>query len=134
MQALQRRPGFVALTLLAAGCAVVGEDYESPTPALPNEWRGEPDSVLVSGEADLEQWWRLLDDPVLDQLVERAVNQGLDVRAALARVREARALRGIAAGERFPTLDGVASFQHIAESQNTPFGAFTPDTNLYTAG
>jgi NodT family efflux transporter outer membrane factor (OMF) lipoprotein len=90
--------------------------------------------VLTAGEPDLAAWWRRLDDPVLDALVLRSLENGLDLRAALARLAEARALRGVAAADRFPTLDGTASFERQAQSANTPIGAFVPDTDLYSLG
>jgi NodT family efflux transporter outer membrane factor (OMF) lipoprotein len=116
---------------------VVGRDHVPPEAAeagVPPAWREEPGRGLAPGEPDLAAWWSRLGDPVLDRLVERAVSQGLDLRAALARVREARALRGAAAGERFPPIDAIASSEHLRESENTPFGEFAPETNVHTLG
>jgi NodT family efflux transporter outer membrane factor (OMF) lipoprotein len=122
----------VATALLAAACTVVGRDHEPPSTALPAAWRAEPG--FAPGAADLAGWWRRLDDPLLDALVLRALNEGLDLRAALARVREARALRAAAAGERLPALDAGAGFERRGESENTPFGEFVPDAGIWSAG
>ncbi len=124
----------LALPLLAASCGAVGPDHEAPDAELPPAWHEGPGSGLAPGTAELAAWWQRLEDPVLDGLVERAVSQGLDLRAALARVSEARALRGVAAADRWPTLDGVALFERRGQSENTPFGVFEQDTEIYTLG
>jgi NodT family efflux transporter outer membrane factor (OMF) lipoprotein len=90
--------------------------------------------VLVGRRAELEGWWRRMDDPVLEQLVERALRGGLDLREALARVREARALRGVAAGERAPRLDAISSYTRTETSDETAFGGFPFDEDLYALG
>ncbi|ESW36394.1 hypothetical protein [Pseudomonas taiwanensis] len=40
-----------------------------------------------------EQWWRGYHDPLLDRLVQRALDDNLDLQVALARIDAARALR-----------------------------------------
>lgn len=57
----------------------------------------------------LARWWTLLGDPLLTDLVANAIVEGLDVREAQARVREARARRAVAGADRFPTLSTTAS-------------------------
>ncbi len=133
------KPGPAALWLalaatLVPGCAAVGSDYVAPEVALPAAWQAAPESGLTPAAVELAAWWRRLEDPLLDTLIERAARQNLDLHQALARVREARALRGVAASERFPTLDATLAYQRRGESLNTPLGAFVPDSNLYSAG
>jgi NodT family efflux transporter outer membrane factor (OMF) lipoprotein len=126
-----------ALSLLLTACAAVGPDYVAPEVTLPAAFQGAGGPApLVGGEAaaDLVGWWRGLGDPTLAALVERALGEGLDVRAALERLAEARAVRGIAAGERWPTLDGRLDYAHARESENTPFGPFAPETDIHSLG
>ena len=118
----------------AAACTVVGRDYEAPEPESPAAWRENAPGFFSPSAEELGEWWRRLDDPVLEGLVDRALRGGLDFREALLRVREARALRGVAAAERFPTLDAGASYQRVGQSQNSPVGIFVPDSDLYAAG
>jgi NodT family efflux transporter outer membrane factor (OMF) lipoprotein len=123
-------PSALALALLA--CTAVGPDHEAPQADVPADWS---ESAQLSAQpAELERWWQRLEDPVLDQLVERAIGDGLDLRSALARVSEARALRGIAAADRVPTVDAFGSYEHRSESENTPFGPFAPETDITTLG
>ena len=120
--------------LLAAGCTSVGPDYVPPKTPVPPAWREDAGAQLAQRPADLAAWWRHLDDPVLSRLVAQAQSQGLDLREALWRVREARALRGIAASEHWPSLDAELAYVRRGESENTPLGPFATDSNRFTAG
>ena len=52
--------------------------------------------------AAYREWWKALNDPVLDSLIQVAYEQNLPLRIAGARVFEARARLGIAIGEQLP--------------------------------
>jgi len=129
-----RRPAGAMLAAVLAGCAAVGPSHEAPRADLPAAWREGPGAGLVQGPADLAGWWRRFRDPVLDHLVERAVEQGLELREAVARVRAARALRGVAAADRWPTVDAALSYEKRGESENTAMGAFAEDADVWKAG
>jgi multidrug efflux system outer membrane protein len=55
-------------------------------------------------------WFQVFDDPALQALIREAIANNLDVRAAAARVEEARARAGIAKSFLYPQVDGVASY------------------------
>jgi NodT family efflux transporter outer membrane factor (OMF) lipoprotein len=80
-----------ATILLAGAClsgCVVGPRYR--TPATPTDASGN----FVSAEpmaAMPPHWWRLFDDPVLDGLVERALTENNDLKAAAANLAYAQA-------------------------------------------
>jgi NodT family efflux transporter outer membrane factor (OMF) lipoprotein len=127
-------PLAAALALgLAAACKVVGRDYEPPAAPTPEAWH-ESNEAFEARTAELAEWWKRFEDPVLDSLIERAARQSVDVRVSLARIREARALRGIAASDLYPTVDATALYERRGESDNTPFGSFIPDSELYSMG
>jgi len=67
----------------------------------------------ASTDATLAQWWTTLNDATLQSLIDRAVRGNLELRGAAAAVREARARRGIARSERFPTVtaSGLTGYQ-----------------------
>jgi NodT family efflux transporter outer membrane factor (OMF) lipoprotein len=99
----------VGQVLVLGGCAV-GPDYRSPEPVTPDEWHSLPQAG-VKTEADagsLAAWWKTLDDPILDQVIERALAHNKTARQAFARVVEARARRGIAAADFWPTIGASA--------------------------
>jgi len=91
---------------LLAGCAV-GPDYGSPTVSLPTAWSSE--RHRQARPPQLSHWWHHLNDRLLDELIAQAVECNLDVAAAKARIREARATRRQSVGALFPTLTGSGS-------------------------
>ncbi len=84
------RAAAAAIISLALSACAVGPQYESPETA--------PAEITVAAVQGIETasfeaaWWRQFGDPVLDDLVSRALEGDLDLRIAVARVREARAL------------------------------------------
>jgi NodT family efflux transporter outer membrane factor (OMF) lipoprotein len=118
---------------VAAACASVGPDHQAPAPKLPSTFQ-EGGAVLRNEPADLAGWWRRLGDPLLDRLVERALQHNLDLAAAVARIAEARALRGSTETGWWPRVDTNGTFQRREESRNTPFGQFQIDADRYTVG
>ena len=72
-------------TLLAvclAGCTV-GPDYQRPTVVSPDAWRMDyPKATDVANT----KWWEQFGDPVLNDLVETALRENLDIQIAAARV------------------------------------------------
>ncbi|HEX7624577.1 MAG TPA: efflux transporter outer membrane subunit [Anaeromyxobacteraceae bacterium] len=114
--ARRRRARARGLVLVAGlgvvGCAV-GPNYRKPDPGAADAWsRLEATGAPVANagaRGDLSEWWRRLDDALLSELVDEAQRQSLDLRKARARLREARARRGVAGATRFPTVNASAS-------------------------
>ena len=124
---------FSLLFLLAPGCAV-GPDYRVPQPSLPVRWTGtapshEP-SVVNDQEVDLARWWQHFQDPTLTALIEDALSSNLTLALAEARLRQARAVRGIAAGGLWPSASASAAYQRQSGAPNIDEGAH----NLFQAG
>ena len=92
-----------AALVLAAGCAV-GPDYRRPEVTAPVAFRGETGPSEAASLADLP-WWEVFDDPALQGLVREALAGNYDLRIAVARVEQARALAGVARAELFPWVD-----------------------------
>lgn len=109
---------FVA-SFAAAGCSV-GPDYRAPSAQVPDRWHQSATQGLAEGKADAQQWWRVFEDQKLSELIERASAGNLDLRLAVLRIREARALRGVAAGELLPSLGGRGSYLRSKSSENGP--------------
>jgi multidrug efflux system outer membrane protein len=124
----------VVICLVLAGCAAVGPDYRRPDPGAPASWHTDLEGGLTAGQANpqtMAQWWTTFNDPLLADLIERAVHGNLDLKQAKARLREARARRGLSQAELFPTLDASGSFTRSRSSEITGTGELT---NLYAAG
>lgn len=119
--------------LILTGCTV-GPDYVSPHTTASTAWHTPLKGGLTDDSTDpgqLSRWWSTLKDPVLSDLIERAVAGNLDLKEARSRVREARAQRGVSEADLYPTLDTPG---RINRSRNdTGTGGATYRT-LYTAG
>jgi NodT family efflux transporter outer membrane factor (OMF) lipoprotein len=131
-----------AIALLFAGCSV-GPDYKEPALAMSQEWTEAQQKGVDTRPADLTRWWTAFDDPLLNSLVERAVQSNLDLRVAEARIREARASRTVVASGAWPTVDVSGSYSRSRTSENalnipTQGGGGAPgvklERNLFTAG
>lgn len=81
------------LAVLLGGCAV-GPRYVEPASHAPVAFVTGPAveaRTASAATADLVDWWRSFDDPLLTSLVERALGGNLDLQQAVARVSQARA-------------------------------------------
>jgi NodT family efflux transporter outer membrane factor (OMF) lipoprotein len=104
------------------GCAV-GPKYIAPTNHLEPFHNSVPavaDSVKAS---QLDTWWTEFDDPMLVTIEERALNQNLDLAAAIARVQRARAVAKAAGANLLPTVDLNAAVATERQSAVGPFGS-----------
>ncbi len=122
---------FVILMLwMMAGCAAVGPDYKAPDTQAPAAWDTDLSAGLAPSASrgeDLSAWWTVLNDPVLTELMQRAVAGNLDLRQAESRVRQARAERGVQWAQYFPSVDASGSASLSRSGSGTT-------TKLYQAG
>ena len=124
----------VLVLMIITGCVKVGPDYVRPEVPVYKDWHTQLNANLNTRKMDaqtLAAWWTTLSDPKLSGLIERAVAGNLDLKQARARVREARARRGIAAADLFPTLNGSGS---ATWSRTITDKGPDTTTDLYTAG
>ena len=100
-----------AVLALMAGCSFIPA-YERPAAPVPDQF----DGVIEAAASPVASWRDYYTDPSLHVLIEAALVHNRDLRIALARVEEARALVGIARADRFPTLEA----QVLANRSRTP--------------
>jgi NodT family efflux transporter outer membrane factor (OMF) lipoprotein len=108
---------FAGVALALSGCAA-GPNYHTPQPDTPPTFvagkaaNGAASNAVTSSTApapDLATWWRALEDPELDSLVERAIKSNLDVEIALARLQQARTYEAVVIGHALPEVDASAA-------------------------
>ncbi len=107
----------LAALVLVAGCAV-GPNYQRPNVAgVEAPWL----APVAPGEIDAE-WWKSLNDPVLNELVDQAIAHNLDIAQAEARLREARANSDAARGKTAPQINatGSANEQQVSANGQLP--------------
>lgn len=129
---MNRTPAILlAISLLLAGCKA-GPDYKKADPPVPVQFGSLEPGIATSEPLDAEHmktWWKILRDPVLDSVIERAVEGNLDVRIAESRVRQARAQRGVASSKYYPEGEVDGSYQRFKTTENgSTTGAGTAGT------
>jgi len=131
----------LAAALLLAGCTV-GPDYHGAPQAAPvaanaAAFNRAPQGTVATAPV-AAAWWRALNDPQLDALVDAALRNSPDLHAAEARVRQARA--GLTAQQRnelpkvqasagylrsrSPNLESLEGSESAASSGGGPIGFY----------
>jgi len=99
------------LLLLASGCATPDHPPSAADIVqIPAAWEA-AEVLPARGSSSLAQWWLRFDDPLLAALVSDALTANTSVKSAQAALRQARALRDVAAAGLLPAVDGSASAQ-----------------------
>jgi multidrug efflux system outer membrane protein len=98
----------------------VGPDYQTPdiAPVTPARWKwqtAEPKDIAPRGE-----WWEVFQDRDLNQLQARALAGNQNLRAAMARVDQARAAAGLSVAAFAPDISIQAAAQRERTSGNPP--------------
>jgi NodT family efflux transporter outer membrane factor (OMF) lipoprotein len=130
--------GSLAFALVAAGCEV-GPQYKGP-PAQDFAQFHNAAPAAGAPAPPLDSWWTGFNDPVLTRIVSRALNENLDLAAAMARVDQARAAAREAGARLLPELDASGSAAPLRQSLNSPIGSiarhlpgYGRDQTLYDA-
>ena len=92
----------VLVLLACGGCTTVGPDYEQPEVRLNPAWLDAELELYNTEPADLMEWWRRFDDPVLDRVIAAAYENSYSLQIAAQRIQEAQAQLAIASGNRYP--------------------------------
>ena len=113
----------VIIVVSGAGGCMVGPNYKEPPARLQQEWMDPSHSGVQRGAAELTKWWEAFNDPVLNDLVDRAYRNSPPLQAAAVRVLQAQAARGIAIGLLFPQQQearGAFSWNQASENSGAP--------------
>lgn len=138
-------PALMASLLVVAGCSLA-PTYEKPdvnapaaykeTPSLSASEAGTWKTAQPSEEMLRGEWWTLFDDATLNDLERQAQEANQNLKAAAARVKEARAINQTARAGLFPTLDagfGPTREKLSPASQFQPPNANIPAQTLWRA-
>lgn len=110
------------LVVLACSCKV-GPDYVTPKAKVAGQWMENPAITNRPFSPAETYWWRNLEDPVLNELIETAYRNNLSLQVAGVRILEARAQLNKSIGNLFPqqqTLSGEVSYSRLNDAVVTP--------------
>ncbi len=82
------------------------------------------------------QWWLAFNDTALNALIDEATQANASLQVAAARVKQARAIAGIAEADRIPQVGingGVQRARHSDQELRLPVGTPVAPTNSYSA-
>ncbi len=119
-----------AIVQIAASC--VPQTSKAPPDAqLPNAYRGEATTQTSLGDVP---WHQLYNDPVLQDLIQRALVKNYSVELAYTNILQAEASLGIAASNEAVFVNGIiqAPYQATTGSKNPtlPSSVFTPAAGI----
>ena len=118
----------VFLTIVfSSGCAPVGPNYRKPEMKTPDAWHEAISREMAKESgATLQTWWKIFDDPILNDLIENARQSNLNLKIALSGVAASRARLGIVSGRELPNANALASFTRFKHSDNGPLEQLAP--------
>ena len=123
------KPLSLLCPLLLVGCTL-GPDYHA---APDSHLQGKAFARQVAGtQAQIPQvadWWRDLNDPALDQLIDSALGNSPDLQAAAARLRQARAGLSEKRSNLLPKSSATAAALYTGSGDSQ-----TDATHLYLSG
>ena len=120
----------VAAAVLAA-CAV-GPDYVAPETPAAQKFDGI--EATYSTEQSVADFWQKFDDPMLAKLVDQALMSNYDLRIALSRIAEARALRRDVAFDLAPSINAGGGYTETRVSREQTLAGAPRSTEFYDAG
>lgn len=121
----------LSAAMILAGCVSVGPNYHAQKLDAP---------VLLGLDATQENaaqfqaaWWTQFNDPTLDALIQRAAANNLDLRIAVARLHESRALLSGARSDQIPTINTDINVTR-SRGQQPGFSTQRQTVTTYQAG
>ena len=121
----------IACCLISA-CALkmnlvdMAPEAEETVSALPDEY----DGAEVAGAYEPMEWWKAFADPVLDRIIEAALDSNFDLAEAVARVEQARARERIVKAPAFPLLQPSADITDTDIPTNAGIAAQLDEVGL----
>lgn len=97
------------------GCASVGPDYQRPAVETPANWQID---IQQANDLANTRWWEQFQDPILNELIQIALQENKDVKIAAARVDEFLGRYGVTRSEQFPQVGASAAGARVRNSES----------------
>lgn len=131
MPRLRHVCGGITLMLLFSGCTALGPDYTEPDVTVETSYI-DSEAPLVNGSASLDpRWWQYaFEDPLLNELTERALAQNLTLRSAGLRVLQSQQQLAIAIGNQYPQQQQITALAQREQESGSRFSEYNLGFNL----
>jgi len=100
--------------LLFLPSCMIGPKYRKPDIKVPNSYSEQPCTAVT---AELAHWWTFFEDSELNNLIKKAIGGNFDLRIAMEKIEEARALYRIQEANLFPEIDLDAQYLREKNSE-----------------
>lgn len=108
------------IVTLLTSCGLIGPDYKRPEINFPNTYHQEIAKDNV--DTNLNAWWKLYQDPILNELMDKALVKNTDIKMAIARVEQSDAyLREVGAA----LIPEISLASQGSRTKSTTTGAFS---------
>jgi len=124
------RFGVLVAAVLISACAPVGPDFVRPEEPANPAWLDAELEQFDTDSAELAEWWRTLNDPVLDELIATARRENNSLRIAGVRVLESQARLNIAVGNKYPQQQVLAGDVTAIGTSENAANSVTTDTSF----
>lgn len=117
-KAVKNALSIALICVLASGCAIAGPNYQRPEDAAPMQWKHTIEEKNRVDPPENAAWWKVFNDPVLNDLQTKALAHNQDLKSAVASIDKARALARIAESDLLPDADFNPSAQRSRTTKN----------------
>ncbi|MGS2740429.1 efflux transporter outer membrane subunit [Sinomicrobium sp. M5D2P17] len=125
----------IIVMLFVASCSVHKRSYniKAPVSVEENFLENELADSAFKSAAIATQWWSGFNDPVMDTLIERARKHNLDINAAVANFKAARAMLKETKWDRLPTITSKGEYTRTRLGENVFVPGSNPTYSTYSA-
>jgi len=126
----------IAAAALLSACTL-GPEYAGPPDVAPHATQNghfvRGGDAVQAQASQLNNWWEGLSDPLLNELVQRALTANPNLNVAKARLQQSRAALNLEKANAMPTASGSALYAH-AKLPPLSSGGSSTTLNLYNLG
>ena len=115
------------LACVCVACSPIGPDYVRPKMDTPEGWKSTPGADPITWNTSDPQdtspkkdWWTIFGDEKLNALEEQCIANNQNLKAAIAKIDQAKAQYGVQSAALLPTIQGRAAVGNTRISANRP--------------
>jgi multidrug efflux system outer membrane protein len=101
------KTSYITLFLFILSSCTFYPRYQRPCMEMPEHWRVASDETETVINV---RWWEQIHDPILDELIQEALESNQDLRLATARIAQFQAQLGIVSSQLYPQISAQTSF------------------------